>query len=403
MRSDCADMMALRFVVTVLCLFRVCAWDVIRDAAGARIVIDVANLESDVAAFRRDLNRQEKVDIPPPFVAAEHDSSSLVGRRLSSGFTTAEKKILLDLHNTYRANVAAVLVGDEPSATNMNEMFWDPALAQVAQDYADKCNYGHNSDRVDEFVALEDNATFEVTASRWTLGENIMASPDTSTSLISAALFGMGLFFVEHEDYTFSSNDCTDTCGHYTQIVQAQTRYVGCGATMCDSLTGADSGGSDYYETNGGFYLVCDYSVSQSSSQPYEDGTACSNCDDDRLICTNSSLCGGCMRYNYDACTDYYTSGCLADDCGNNCDAFGCQYNETHPCPFWCYYCYDTCGVSGCDSAPADCCDNGWFLLMYAMQQSTPIQLAHMCSAPFCRVLLVGVGDDVGSNCVRIS
>ena len=42
---------------------------------------------------------------------------------------------LLSKHNEYRSITAMGNTPDQPPATNINYLFWDPALAAVAQDY----------------------------------------------------------------------------------------------------------------------------------------------------------------------------------------------------------------------------------------------------------------------------
>ena len=50
---------------------------------------------------------------------------------------------ILHKHNELRSSIAnGLLLPDSPMASNMNRLQWDPALAQMAQDYADTvCTY----------------------------------------------------------------------------------------------------------------------------------------------------------------------------------------------------------------------------------------------------------------------
>ena len=39
------------------------------------------------------------------------------------------------------------------SAVNMPALTWDPELETVAQEYADRCVYGHNGNRTNDYIA----------------------------------------------------------------------------------------------------------------------------------------------------------------------------------------------------------------------------------------------------------
>jgi uncharacterized protein YkwD len=43
-----------------------------------------------------------------------------------------------------------------------------------------------------------------------------------------------GYWASEVENYDYDSNTCSDVCGHYTQIVWADTRKLGCAMATCD-------------------------------------------------------------------------------------------------------------------------------------------------------------------------
>ncbi len=74
-------------------------------------------------------------------------------------------------------------------------------MAQVAQSYADVCNFEHNNDRVSQ------QSTFT------SVGENIFAASG-SADYASAVLS----WYNEVNDYTYSNHSCSAVCGHYTQV-----------------------------------------------------------------------------------------------------------------------------------------------------------------------------------------
>ncbi|KAL5509026.1 hypothetical protein EMCRGX_G004307 [Ephydatia muelleri] len=146
---------------------------------------------------------------------------------ISRAETTLNPQQLLDAHLNYRAKVV-------PLASNMKPMTWDSQLAAKAQDYAQKCNWGHNPDR---------------TSPLGKTGENIYMTTG-SPSDCSVAVTSWNN---EKDYYNYDTNVCQTgkVCGHYTQLVWASSNKVGCGAFRCPKLTGSAS-------TNA-LLVVCNY------------------------------------------------------------------------------------------------------------------------------------------------
>jgi uncharacterized protein YkwD len=189
------------------------------------------------------------------------------------------KTAILDYHNQLRANVAQGQVGGQPSASNMDIMRWDDALAKVAQDYSEQCVWGHNSARTSQFISYKSLASFEVDSSTTYIGENLAMGTGGSISS-DYAKYLIDLWFNEHTLYSYSSKSCRGVCGHYTQMVWANSRYLGCGMTQCSF----------------GYFLVCNYGPGgNNGNYPYESGTSCTSCaSDSQSSCTNG-LCSGCF------------------------------------------------------------------------------------------------------------
>ncbi len=98
----------------------------------------------------------------------------------------------------------------------MNFLFWDPALAKVAQDYSEKCSWGHNGNRKTDLVNSKGDATFKwADGSTPGVGENIYAS--TASETLEVLLKGIDLFYEEYEYYTFSDQSCKsgEQCGEF--------------------------------------------------------------------------------------------------------------------------------------------------------------------------------------------
>ena len=146
-----------------------------------------------------------------------------------TGLSASEKQTILNEHNRLRGLV-------RPTAANMQRMVgtnlhmpceamlvpymvatewlclarlfiylflqsWNDDLAVVAQNYAERCIFAHNSDRDSQ------QSTFT------SVGENLFAVSGAA-NYTSAVLN----WYNEVQYYTYSSNSCTQDCGHYTQV-----------------------------------------------------------------------------------------------------------------------------------------------------------------------------------------
>lgn len=110
-----------------------------------------------------------------------------------------------------------------------------------------------------------------------------------TTALLEGAVQA---WYDEISDYTFDTGACAaEMCGHYTQVVWADTTTMGCGTATCSATTAAGV-------SNGGLettLLVCDYappgnivkSGQINVQQPYIPGETCAACPDN---CSNG-LC----------------------------------------------------------------------------------------------------------------
>jgi len=157
----------------------------------------------------------------------------------SGNLSTDAKNYILCRVNEIRSQVALGEVADDgedenwPVAANMNRMRWDEDLAAVAQNYADECNYGHNSSRGTDYAALtglNGPAVGENIAARWS------SRPTDSTE----AIYGLETAFSgwngEHDDWhydTINTASWNSGFGHFTQHVWANTTRVGCGQAWC--------------------------------------------------------------------------------------------------------------------------------------------------------------------------
>jgi hypothetical protein len=178
-------------------------------------------------------------------------------RRADSGVLTAsDKQELLDKHNSLRSQVALGNTDGEPMATDMTELIWDDALAASSATYASECKFAHPGG---------------------TFGENLYAAASTIDNIdnIAKLVSGVQNWFDEYKFYTYGTiggtEDCDDgkQCGHYTQVVWANTLSVGCGYSECSKKI---FGPAWEYE----IILVCRYSPAGNfqTQHPYTKTTS---------------------------------------------------------------------------------------------------------------------------------
>jgi len=137
-------------------------------------------------------------------------------------------------HNQARVNVNPVPAMPLPS------MSWDTTVAAAAQAWADQCNFSHSA------------AGY---------GQNLYANagggPPSPTSVVMN-------WVSEVSAYNYSTNACSGTCGHYTQVVWRNSTLVGCGIKSCSTNTPFGAQFPNWY------IVVCNYSpAGNNGSRPY--------------------------------------------------------------------------------------------------------------------------------------
>uniref|UniRef100_A0A4X1W1F8 SCP domain-containing protein n=1 Tax=Sus scrofa TaxID=9823 RepID=A0A4X1W1F8_PIG len=154
-----------------------------------------------------------------------------------------------------------------PTAANMKHMSWDEALAKTAKAWANKCLFGHNPCLP---KSLQCHPTFQY------VGENIWLGP----LRIFTPRCAVEAWYNESQFYDFNSLSCSKVCGHYTQVVWANSYKIGCAVAICPNLGGPNTA-----------IFVCDYGPAGNypNMHPYANGSSCSMCEDGE-ICTKK-LC----------------------------------------------------------------------------------------------------------------
>ncbi|XP_052061740.1 GLIPR1-like protein 1 [Mytilus californianus] len=169
------------------------------------------------------------------------------GTGTGSSLSKTERNTILKLHREARNNV-------QPPASNMQKMTWSKQLASVAQAHADKCIWSHNSERSSQASSFS------------YVGENLYVTTSSYEYLDK----GVASWVNEKKDYDYASNSCSGVCGHYTQLVWADSTKLGCAVGSCPTMTNLPS-----YFKNVKF-VVCNYGPggNYNGRKPYEEGTA---------------------------------------------------------------------------------------------------------------------------------
>ncbi|XP_069488647.1 glioma pathogenesis-related protein 1-like isoform X4 [Ambystoma mexicanum] len=156
---------------------------------------------------------------------------------------------MLNEHNRLRAMV-------EPPASDMLYLTWDVKLSEIAKTYIEKCIFTHNPDLDNPHVL---HPVFRV------VGENLWLGNPGATIVATESWYN------ETKFYTYSTQACTNECGHYKQVVWGNTYKLGCAAHVCDSVKGFDG---EYY-----MIVLCNYGPAGNyPHQPYTSGASCTAC-----------------------------------------------------------------------------------------------------------------------------
>uniref|UniRef100_A0A673TXV4 GLIPR1 like 1 n=1 Tax=Suricata suricatta TaxID=37032 RepID=A0A673TXV4_SURSU len=161
------------------------------------------------------------------------------------------KDSCVEAHNVMRGKVW-------PPAADMKHMTWDDALAKIAKAWASKCQFKHNTCASKSYGC---HPTFEYIGENIWLGALIIFSPKSAVDA----------WFNETEFYDYNTLACSKVCGHYTQVVWANSYKVGCAIKMCPNL--------GRHQT---VIFVCNYGPAGNypNRPPYTEGDSCSLCSE---------------------------------------------------------------------------------------------------------------------------
>ncbi|XP_071035150.1 CRISP/Allergen/PR-1 isoform X3 [Parasteatoda tepidariorum] len=179
----------------------------------------------------------------------------------------AEIAEILKAHNDYRSKIATgseTRAGGLKEASNMLELAWDNELAQIAQKWAEQCNYNHDC------AACRSVRGFGV-------GQNMAYSKyycQGKCEIRKTEWYDVvGDWYSEvadfHKRFVPALNYTGAVTTHFTQLTWAETYKVGCGYVA-------------YKEDDGGIkqFYVCDYGPrgNMIKNPLYKEGRRCTGC-----------------------------------------------------------------------------------------------------------------------------
>lgn len=200
---------------------------------------------------------------------------------LRRGLSAADKKALLRRHNKLRSLVATGRLNGYKPAANMYELVWDDELAEVAQALADRCG-----DMSHDLASARFTRRFKLT------GQNLATEQRSNQVMTVNWVRFIDRWFKEHKDYPpqqvkrFQPSFQGRPVGHFTQVIWANTQYLGCGFTMFRMK--GDFGAMPFKNN-----YVCNYGNSGNiKGQPvYAEGLPCSHCPAGSRCAKRTGLC----------------------------------------------------------------------------------------------------------------
>ena len=173
-----------------------------------------------------------------------------------------QRQAILDRHNELRRKIALGQESSQHPASNMKKLKWDPELEAIAQRWADQCTFDHDANK----KKLDGTSVGQNVA--WSFSSN----KQSGSGLTSTVIDGVQRWYNEVHDPGFGSHPESPFSfdygtGHYTQVVWADTEFVGCGMV-------------NYRKQGYEVILVCNYAVAGNFAREvmYKVGEACSAC-----------------------------------------------------------------------------------------------------------------------------
>ncbi|KAH6936297.1 hypothetical protein HPB50_015227 [Hyalomma asiaticum] len=141
-----------------------------------------------------------------------------------TGLNQNHKMEALRAHNAFRTDIANFDVHPYDRAKNMYELEWNDELAEVAQAFAEQCDYSDH-----------DHPEARITSKFKSVGQNYGWAIDTVKQTTIEVKSWIEEWTKESFSYrvedisSFNTKRATGVVTHFTQVIWAETHYVGCG------------------------------------------------------------------------------------------------------------------------------------------------------------------------------
>ncbi|XP_049520789.1 CRISP/Allergen/PR-1-like [Dermacentor silvarum] len=210
--------------------------------------------------------------------------------RSCAGVSKADRSLILKLHNSYRSQVAQGRLPGFPTATDMFRMRWDDEMADVAQAHSNQCTEpGYAVDHDDQLD--RSTSRFDLTGQNLAWAGRHWSPPTPNWTFIIDSWFNEYQYYSPQDVREFNPYTARQT-KHFTQIIWAKSRYVGCGYVNY-SFTDP-SATPPYMEMYACNYAPTGNVVNVRAKLPiYDEGPTCSACPDNARCDQTTGLCGG--------------------------------------------------------------------------------------------------------------
>ncbi|KAH6942651.1 hypothetical protein HPB50_008873 [Hyalomma asiaticum] len=191
---------------------------------------------------------------------------------ITSGLIDGEQEEIISVHNQDRSQVALGQLDSFPPAKNMYQLIWNDEIAESAQAHANQCGWSLGPG---SHSSLDQRRTEHFSF----IGENLAHAAITANISVRNWKTHIQNWFKEYQYYppesvsSFQPPPGPNQVAHFTQVVWATTRYVGCGYTYY-TLKG------DTSKFKFQHFYVCQYAP-MGNVKPlpvYEPGETCSDC-----------------------------------------------------------------------------------------------------------------------------
>ncbi|XP_075539757.1 uncharacterized protein LOC142574594, partial [Dermacentor variabilis] len=209
------------------------------------------------------------------------------------GVSAADRSLILNLHNSYRSQVAQGRLQGFATAADMYRLRWDDEMANVAQALSNQCT--------EPGVVVDHDDPLDRSTSRFNLtGQNLAKvvrrwpPPRQNWTFIIDSWFNEYQYYSPGDVRAYNPYTARHT-NYFTQIIWAKTHHVGCGYV---NFSFADPSATPPYME----IYACNYGpagnlVSVRTKLPiYEEGPTCSACPAKARCHQDTGLCGGAGR-----------------------------------------------------------------------------------------------------------